>query len=122
MADFVVREVKARTNIFKEGAHGDVAYILKEGQIVIYTTSASGERYVLAELTAPTIFGEMALLSKDQTRTASAETLTPVELIEVNKAQFDNIMSQSSSIIALILQALAKRLVDTTSRVKRSAV
>lgn len=122
MSDFVVRELRARTNIFKEGSHGDVAYILKTGQVVIYTTSPTGERYVLAELHAPTIFGEMALLSKDQMRTASAESITPVQIIEINKAQFDNMMSQSASVIALTLQALAKRLVDTTSKIKRTAI
>ena len=122
MSGFVVREIKARTNIFREGARGDTAYILKEGKVVIYTSSPNGDRYVLAELLAPTIFGEMALLFKDQVRTASAEAATPVQLIEINKAQFDTMLSQSSSVIALTMQALAKRLVDTTSKVKRTAV
>lgn len=119
MAEFVVREFKTMSNIFKEGTRGDTAYILKEGRVIIYTM-VKGERFVLAELTAPTIFGEMALLSKDQVRSASAEANSTVKLIEIDKAKFDELMSQSSSIIALILQALAKRLVDTTSRVKKS--
>ena len=119
MADFVVREFRTMSNIFKEGSRGDTAYILKEGKVTIYTL-IKGERYVLAELTAPTIFGEMALLSKDQVRTASAEANSTVKVIEIDKTKFDEIMAQSSSIIALIMQALAKRLIDTTSRVKKS--
>jgi len=121
MLEFVVRSIKERTNIFREGTRGETAYILKEGSVVIYTTTPSGERYQLAELTAPTILGEMALLSKDQVRTASAEAATQVELIEINKVQFDSMMAQSSSIIGLTMQALARRLVDTTSRLKRGA-
>ena len=122
MSDYVIKELKARAGIFKEGTHGDMAYILKEGTVVIYTTAPNGERYQLAELSAPTIFGEMALLSRDQMRTASAEAVTPVQLVEINKAQFDIMMTQSSPIIALTMQALAKRLVETTSKVKRTAV
>ncbi len=120
MQGFALREFKEKSNIFKEGSRGDTAYILKGGRVRI-STIANGERLVLAELTPPTIFGEMALLSKDQIRTATAEAMTPVEVIEIDKIKFDELMSQSSSIIALILQALTKRLTDTTSRVHKKA-
>jgi len=120
MQSFALREFKEKTNIFKEGSRGDAAYILKAGRVRI-STIANGERVVLAELTAPTVFGEMALLTKDQVRTATAEAISPVEVIEINKTKFDELMSQSPSIIALILQALAKRLVDTTSRVHKKS-
>ena len=119
MADFAVKEYRVMTNIFKEGSHGDTAYILKEGTVIIYTL-VKGERYVLAELTAPTIFGEMALLTKDQIRTASAEANSTVQVIEIDKAKFDELINQSPSVIALIMKALARRLVETTSRVKKS--
>jgi CRP/FNR family cyclic AMP-dependent transcriptional regulator len=121
MADFTLRQFKEMSTIFKEGARGDTAYILKQGRVRI-STMANGERIVLAELTPPTIFGEMALLSKDQVRTATAEAISQVEVIEIDKTKFDELMSQSSSIIALILQALTKRLVDTTSRVHKKSL
>ena len=120
MHDFAVREFHALSHIFEEGSRGDKAYILKEGQVTIYTM-VNGEKYVLAELTAPTIFGEMALLSKDHTRTASAEAWSNVEVIEIEQYMFNELLSQSPSIIALVIQTLAKRLDETTSIVKKSA-
>ena len=118
MTDFIVKEFRTMNNIFKEGTRGDKAYILKEGEVIIYSM-VNGERFVLAKLTAPTIFGEMALLSKDQIRTASAEANSTVKVIEIDKAKFDEIISQSSNIVALILQAMAKRLSETSLRLKK---
>ena len=55
---------KAYTNgeyIFREGESAAYAYVIKSGIVEIVKNSASGVQ-VLAELTPPTIFGEMALI------------------------------------------------------------
>jgi len=119
MSEYKVREFKTMANIFKEGDRGDSAYILKKGRVLIYTT-VHGDRLLLTELTAPTIFGEMALLAKDNVRSASAEANSDVQVIEITKAKFDEAVTQSPSLIALVLQNLAKRLVETNSRVRRT--
>jgi CRP/FNR family cyclic AMP-dependent transcriptional regulator len=120
MHNFAVREFRAASHIFLEGSRGNTAYILKEGRVTIYTV-VHGENYVLAELTAPTIFGEMALLSNDHMRTASAEANTKVVVIEIQQAKFNEILSKSPTLITLVIQTLAKRLNETTSIVKKSA-
>ena len=116
MQNFALKEFKEMSFIFKEGSLGNTAYILKEGWVRI-STKASGTKVVLAELSPVTIFGELALLSKDQVRTASAEAMSHVKVIEIDKATFDELMSQSPSIIVTILHAITQRLVDTTSRI-----
>ena len=55
---------KSYTNgeyIFREGESAAYAYVIKSGTVEIVKRSAQGVQ-VLAELTAPTIFGEMALI------------------------------------------------------------
>ena len=47
--------------IFREGESAAYAYVIKSGAVEITKHSADGEQ-VLAELVAPTIFGEMALI------------------------------------------------------------
>ena len=47
--------------IFREGESAAYAYVIKSGTVEITKHSADGEQ-VLAELVAPTIFGEMALI------------------------------------------------------------
>ena len=116
MQNFLLKEFKEMHYIFKEGSPGDTAYILKEGRVRI-STRASGTKIVLAELSPVTIFGEMALLSANQLRTASAEAMSNVKVIEISKTKFDELLSQSPSIIVTILHAITQRLVDTTSRI-----
>lgn len=116
MQNFSLREFEEASLIFKEGSLGDTAYILKEGRVRI-STRASGAKVVLAELSPVTIFGEMALLTREQKRSATAEAMSHVKVIEIDKTKFDHLMSQSPSIIVTILHAITQRLVDTTSRV-----
>ena len=116
MENFPLREFEKTNLIFIEGAPGDTAYILKEGQVRIFT-KIKGERITLAELNPVTVFGEMALLSNEQKRTASAEAMSHVEVIEVDKIKLDHLMSQSPNIIINLVHALTQRLVDTTSRI-----
>lgn len=116
MKNFPLREFEETDLIFIEGAPGNTAFILKEGRVRIFT-KIKGERVTLAELNPVTIFGEMALLSSEQKRNASAEAMSHVEVIEVDKIKFDHLMSQSPSIIINLVHALTQRLVDTTSRV-----
>ena len=49
--------------IFREGESAAYAYVIKSGTVEITKHSTAGEQ-VLAELAAPTIFGEMALIQK----------------------------------------------------------
>lgn len=115
MLNFPVRELKENTVIFEEGSFGSAAYILKQGRVEIFT-QIGGKEFVLAELSPITIFGEMALLTAEQKRTATARTVGPVELIEIDKENFDILMSDSPSIITTILHAITYRLADTTEQ------
>ena len=47
--------------IFREGESAAYAYVIKSGTVEITKDSTAGEQ-VWAELTAPNIFGEMALI------------------------------------------------------------
>lgn len=116
MPVFPLRDFEEMSLIFKEGSLGNTAYILKEGRVRI-STMVNEKSVVLAELTPVTIFGEMALLSKDQVRTATAVAISHVKVIEIDKTKFDELLSQSPSIIVTILHAITQRLVDTTSRI-----
>lgn len=101
--------------IFEEHSLGDSAYILKEGRVEISMTR-NDEKVILAELKPVSIFGEMALLSKEKRRTATAKALDHVKVIKLDKANFDQQLSDTPSIITAVLHGVTQRLVDTTSR------
>lgn len=116
MNDFPVRQFHINEIIFKEGSTGSAAYILKTGCVNIYTEK-SGKKVVLATLKPVTIFGEMALLSKDQKRSASAEAIEYSEAVDIDKKTFDLYIGQTHPIIANVLNALVDRLRSAISRV-----
>lgn len=120
MAEFPVRDISPNKVIFQEGAYGDAAYILKAGRVEI-STEVRGKKVQLAVLTPITIFGEMALLSKDQKRTATATTLDAVQVVEIDRESFERIVSSSSSVVVSVLHALVQRLKETNLKVSSRA-
>lgn len=115
MRDFPLREFYPSTIIFEEGSIGNSAYILKEGRVEI-SMKVRGEGIVLAELNPVTIFGEMALLSKEKKRTATAKALSHVKVIEIDKPNFDELLANSPSIVTAILHGITQRFADTISK------
>src|SRR5258707_15777152 len=83
------RSAKAGEIIFKEGDEADQLFVIKSGQIEIQL----GNR-TLAELSANSIFGEMALID-DAPRSATAVAKTDVELVPISEKQFLFLVSQT---------------------------
>jgi CRP-like cAMP-binding protein len=115
MDEFPVREYFKHNVVFGEGELGDSAYILKKGKVEI-SKKMGGRRMVIAELDAVSIFGEMALISEDHRRTATARALEPIEVIAIDKKKFDELVFETPSIIGVVLGELAKRLADETEK------
>jgi CRP-like cAMP-binding protein len=64
---------------------------------------------VVADLTADTIFGEMALID-DEPRSATALAITDVELVPVSEKQFLFLVSQTPYFALKVMRVLAQRL------------
>ena len=112
---FPLIEFFPATLIFEEHALADSAYILKEGNVEI-SMKRGDEKIVIAELAPVSIFGEMALLSKEKRRTATAKALGRVKAIRIDKENFDQQLSDTPSIITAVLHGVTQRLIDTTSK------
>jgi len=101
--------------IFNEGAKADAAYILTEGQVEI-SGIIEGHKKVFAILNPISIFGEMALLSEDGTRTATAIPLEDSKIIVVTKDDLQDFMRESPKVISSIISVLVSRLKHTTKK------
>jgi signal transduction histidine kinase/CRP-like cAMP-binding protein len=102
-----VVHLPAGAQLFAEGSPGDRAYIIKEGQIDIRTSSASGE-HLLAIRQAGEVIGEMALLD-DAPRSASAWAKTDSILLALGQAQFSHLLDTSPAATRTILHLLLPR-------------
>jgi CRP-like cAMP-binding protein len=107
--DVETKFVKAGTIIFRLGEEAHELFVIKSGQVRIQL----GNR-TLSELSADSIFGEMALID-NQPRSATAIAITDVELVPVTERQFLFMVSQTPYFALKVMRVLAERL-RVTSR------
>lgn len=119
MVNFPVHKYLKDQTIFEEGTIGTVAYIIKTGSVEISIEGAEG-RLVLTNLQAGAIFGEMALLLKENKRTATAIALEDCEVIAIYKNYFLDYLKDSPKVMISLLTGLIERLQDTTIRLLKS--
>ncbi|MFN3414404.1 MAG: cyclic nucleotide-binding domain-containing protein [Thermoanaerobaculum sp.] len=82
----------AGTYVFRQGEPGSEMFIIQEGKVEILTQKGQRE-VLLAVLEEGDFFGEMAVL-EDLPRTASARTLTPCQLLRIDRQTFDQLIRQ----------------------------
>ena len=94
--------------IFREGESAAFAYVIKSGTVEITKHSTEGEQ-VLAELSAPTIFGEMALIDGNP-RSAGARAKVNTVVTEVTAEAFENYLSQNPEAAVRIMKNISENL------------
>jgi CRP-like cAMP-binding protein len=98
--------------IFYQGDPGDSLYVLAEGTVKVFVTSAHGDEMVLATLRPPDALGEVALLDLGE-RSASAEAIEPVVAIAFARSTLIELMHEIPAIGDAVLRkagALLRRL------------
>jgi HlyD family secretion protein len=100
--------------IFAEGAAGDVAFILREGEVDIL--KGAGERPVLLRtLGAGEMFGEMALITTNP-RAATAVARSDAVLEVVDRVAFARLLQADSEFAMLTIRRLAGMVPETQAR------
>jgi CRP/FNR family transcriptional regulator, cyclic AMP receptor protein len=102
--DVETRFFKAGTIIFHRGDAAREMFVIKSGQVRIQL----GNR-TLTELSADSIFGEMALIDNEP-RSATAVAVTDVELVPVSEQQFLFMVGQTPYFALKVMRVLAQRL------------
>ncbi len=98
------RRVRAGGVIFREGEQADELFVIKSGYVRIQI----GNR-MTADLTADSIFGEMALIDSEP-RSATAVAITDVELVPISEKQFLFLVGQTPYFALKVMRTLAQRL------------
>jgi CRP/FNR family transcriptional regulator, cyclic AMP receptor protein len=97
--------------VFAEGDAGDGLYVVHSGRVKISVESPDGDSMLLATLSAPETFGELALIDGDD-RSANAEALEPCELLWIGRQAFHSACEhhpQLTQTLLLILGRLLRR-------------
>jgi CRP-like cAMP-binding protein len=85
---FRLVKVPEKTLLFKEGDSPHSLYMIKNGEVEIFTHNRQGRRLCLGMLKSGNLFGEISLLF-NKPRMAFAETILPSELLELTRDGFE---------------------------------
>jgi putative ABC transport system ATP-binding protein len=85
------------TTIFRQNEEGDRFYLIWSGSVDIIIEKEGGPTFNRV-LSTGDVFGERALLSKDQRRTGSAVARENLEMYSMDKRAFDATLSESSTL------------------------
>ena len=101
------RRYKDGTMIFCEHEPGEELFILQAGKVKI--TKIVNEEVLLAVLKAGDIFGEMAILD-NKPRSASAISFGDIEVLAINKSNFETMVQQQPQLATRLIQLLSERI------------
>ena len=104
--------------LFDEGAPGDRAYVIKEGELEIVKTSG-GREVLLAVRRSGEVIGEMALL-EDAPRMASVRARTDTRLVSIRQDQLDDLLNTSPSAARALLNTVLARWRSTEAMLRQS--
>jgi len=91
--------------LFAEGDPPTCMYIVRTGALQIRSGSV-----VYEDVGPGGIVGEMCLVEKYQTRSATVYALRDSELVEIDEARFSSLIVQAPSFAITVMQALSRRL------------
>jgi len=108
---FLFLKIPADTLIFKGGDPPKSLYMVKSGEVEIFTRNRQGKKVVLANLKSGNFFGEIGALF-NKPRTASAKTIKPTELLELTKEDLEMCLTQYPKLRSIFHAVSLKRLVQ----------
>lgn len=109
LASARTRRFESGTVIFHEGDPGNAVHLLESGRVAIRITTPDGESATLTVVAAGDAFGEMALLRRSATRTATAVALGRVTTLSLERDVFRRLCTEHPSIERLLVGVLAAR-------------
>lgn len=107
---FRLTVVPPETVIFKGGETSSSLYVIKRGEVEIYTQDSYGKKTLLGRLGSGNFFGEIGVLLNTP-RMAFAKTTKETELLELTKEDFDELMSRFPKLQLKVKELSSKRLI-----------
>lgn len=104
----IPKSLRKREIVFHEGGKGHSMYLLAQGTVQLFKTSAEGREVVIKLLKPGEIFAEAVLFEKD-TYPVSAMALTPAEIFLIPKRQFHCLLEDGAFRADFISMLLSKQ-------------
>ena len=102
--------------VFHQGDLGQTLHIVNRGHFIVHSISRSGDRTALVVLGPGDVFGEMAVLSAESTRTATVTAIDSASSLALDRTTVDELRRTSINIDRLLLDILTSTVQRLTTR------
>lgn len=113
--DLVDRPIPTGTLLFREGDPGGRSFFILDGEVEIVKSLGTTEERLIAVRGPGTSLGEMELFSQDHHRTASVRAKTPLQVVEMSRADLENLLRRQPALAFEIVRTLSMRLDESES-------
>lgn len=110
---------EAGETIFEEGGPEERLYVITSGTVEVHKKVLPGRRQHLATIEAPSVVGEMGLLTEPRA-TASVEARTPVEAYGIDRDRFLEMLDDDSPAACKVVYEIGRTLAGRMARTDES--
>jgi CRP/FNR family transcriptional regulator, cyclic AMP receptor protein len=110
---------EAEETIFEEGGPEDRLYVITLGTVEVHKAVIARRRQHLATVEAPTIVGEMGLLTEPRA-TASVQARTPVEAYGIDRDRFLEMLDADAPAACKVVYEIGRTLAGRMARTDES--
>lgn len=114
-AEITLREYPKGTLLFEQGHQSNKVVIIKSGFAKCFFSEENGKDFIIEFLGKGEIIGEIEAIRKTPCL-CNIETLSNVEAYSFSNSYFKSIISKSIEFNQLLIEVLAKRIANTSSR------
>jgi CRP/FNR family cyclic AMP-dependent transcriptional regulator len=105
--------------IFEEGGPEERLYVITSGTVEVHKRVLPGRRQHLATIEAPTVVGEMGLLTEPRAA-ASVEARTPIEAYGIDRDRFLEMLDDDSPAACKVIHEIGRTLAGRMARTDES--
>src|ERR671914_1452593 len=106
---------EAGETIFEEGGPEERLYVVTSGTVEVHKKVLPGRRQRLATIEAPTVVGEMGLLTEPRAA-ASVEARTPIEAYGIERDHFLEMLDEGSPAACKVVHEIGRTLANRMAR------
>lgn len=112
-------EFDAGENIFEENGPEDYLYVLTSGVVEVHKNVLPGRRQVLATVSAPTVVGEMGLLTEPRAA-ATVTARTRIAAHRINRDLFLEMLDDDSPAACKVIYEIGRTLSERMAKTDES--
>lgn len=118
-AEVTARHYETGDVLFQKGADGSAVHMIRSGWVKIVTEDAAGDELVLNHCGPGEVVGEMALIDNEP-RSASVVALSPVDVLELERDAFIQVLSRQPLLALDVMRNFSARLRFSTIYIEKA--